>query len=304
MAAGDMRRIAVLRPGALGDAILALPVLDALRSWAPGAELMVVGHPVFRLAVQGGLADRWLAFDDARLLPLFASDGKCDVLAGFDLCLAFVSGTADVLASALERSGVRRSVVWPSRPPRGVHVVDHLLGAAREAGAPTVDATPRLKVHEDWLARGRERLGDIGDFLAMHPGSGGRSKCWPLERFVEASRLVGLPVVWLLGPAEFERGGFEEVCGEVGRVVANPGLEELAGILALARGYLGNDSGVSHLAAALGVPTVAVFGPTDPREWGPRGERVRTLGGPGEGGFGAVTAGRVCSALTAVMDGG
>ena len=118
---------------------------------------------------------------------------------------------------------------------------------------------------------------------------------------------IALHVPTILVPREWageKRDRLIEIMREdygVGCVVANPGLEELAGLLALARGYVGNDSGVSHLAAALGTPTVAVFGPTDPVAWGPRGESVAVLGGPGEGGFKAVDAMRVVAELERLM---
>jgi len=74
-------------------------------------------------------------------------------------------------------------------------------------------------------------------------------------------------------------------------------LRTLAGVLARCSVYVGNDSGVSHLAAAVGAPTVAIFGPTDPRVWGPRGPRVQTVGGPDAGGLDAVTVEDVLGAV-------
>jgi len=230
-----LRRVAVLRPGALGDAVLALPVVEALNDATPDGDVLVVGHPFFRLAVEAGLATRWLAFDDARLLGLFSSEGRCSELACFDLCVAFVRGQGNDLRAALARSGVCRSVLWPSHPPPGSHATDHLLGCLGEVGVAARRNRPRLEAQVSWLKAGRARLRDLGvsgDFVAIHPGSGGARKCWPLERFVEVASRLPLPVVWILGPAELERGGFDQVCDRSGCVVANPGLEELAGLLA------------------------------------------------------------------------
>ena len=110
------KRIAVLRPGALGDAVVTLPVLASLRAAAPGARVLAIGSGAFRLATECGLAAGWMAFDDVRLLGLFAEGGAADVLAGCDLCLSYGKGDDPLLEASLARSGVAKVVSWPSRP--------------------------------------------------------------------------------------------------------------------------------------------------------------------------------------------
>jgi len=113
-----------------------------------------------------------------------------------------------------------------------------------------------------------------GGFAAIHPFSGGASKNWPMERFQALAKRLNMPVRWCAGPEEplADATRFED-------------LYELALWLASAHVYVGNDSGITHLAAAVATPVVAVFGPTDAAVWGPRGERVRIVssagGGPG-----------------------
>lgn len=109
----------------------------------------------------------------------------------------------------------------------------------------------------------------------LHPGSGSAAKNWPATRFLDLARALqsaGHRVVWIRGPAEaeFERPGD-------GEVLDQPSLGQLAEALAQARLYVGNDSGVSHLAAAVGAPTLALFGPTNDRVWRPDGSLVVTL---------------------------
>ena len=122
-----------------------------------------------------------------------------------------------------------------------------------------------------------------GSPWAIHPGSGGRSKNWPLENFLNlADQLKAQQKrqpFFILGPVE------EEVSPQLAETIEARGfplvrhlpLNELAGVLDLSAGYVGNDSGVTHLAAALNLPTVALFGPTDPELWGPVGKRVVIL---------------------------
>ena len=279
-------KLVVLRPGALGDCVAAFPVLQALRAAWPGAELLAIGSPVFRLAAESGPATGWMAFDDARLTGLFAEGGTSDVLADCDLCLSYGADQDSLLPTNLVASGARRVVAWPARPAGAVHIVDHLLGAVEAAGMAAVSRRPTLRSRPEWLEEGRALLARAGApraFVALHPGSGGRRKRWPADRFALLAERVEGPVVWLLGPAEGEDAELRAAVRRAGVVLEPATLRELAGILACARAYVGNDSGVSHLAAALGVATVAVFVDTEPAVWAPRGERVAVVGaGAGE----------------------
>lgn len=294
----SLRKIVVIRPGALGDAVVTLPVLEALGAAWPDAERLVIGHPVFGLAVEGGMASAWVAFDDGRLVSLFGSGGACDVVAGADLCLVYGSGEEGALEAGLRRSGVRQVIPWPVAPG-ATHIIDHLLQALAplEIAAPARQA--RLLPSGPWRDEARRVLSERGikpGYVVIHPGSGGRRKQWPAERFAEVARRLGGPVAWLLGPAEAEQPELREAGRDVGAVLEGLSLRGLAGLVAGCRVCVGNDSGVSHLAAAVGAPTVAVFGPTDPAVWAPRGERVAVLGGPARGGLLATTVGEVVEA--------
>ncbi|RUM87957.1 MAG: hypothetical protein DSZ24_04980 [Thermodesulfatator sp.] len=111
-------------------------------------------------------------------------------------------------------------------------------------------------------------------FLLVHPGSGGRRKCYPPERLLQALQGFSvLPVRVILGPAEEDLAPlFREF-----PVCQSRTLAQALQALSQAQAYLGNDSGLTHLAAALGVPVLALFGPTDPRLWAPFGGPVRVL---------------------------
>lgn len=139
---------------------------------------------------------------------------------------------------------------------------------------------PGAKIHaEDYFLRqvGGDGLAvpkiDCGqavrkDFAVIHPFSGSARKNWSLNRFRELATRLALPVRWCAGPEE----ALEDA-------VRFENLYELACWLASARVYIGNDSGITHLAAAVGTPVVAIFGATDPEVWAPRGERVRVVNG-------------------------
>jgi len=141
----------------------------------------------------------------------------------------------------------------PGRSGR-VHAADFFL---RQVGGEG-QAVPRIECEQ----------ATRGDFAVIHPFSGSACKNWPLERFRELAERLAMPVQWCAGPEESLDGA-----------VRFENLYDLACWLASARVYIGNDSGITHLAAAVGTPVVAIFGPTDPEVWAPRGERVRVVSG-------------------------
>jgi ADP-heptose:LPS heptosyltransferase len=110
----------------------------------------------------------------------------------------------------------------------------------------------------------------VEDFAVIHPFSGSAKKNWPLENFRQAAARLEMPVKWSAGPEE-----------TLDHAVRFDDLYALACWLSTARVYLGNDSGISHLAAAVGTPVVAIFLTTDPEIWAPRGPRVTVLRDPG-----------------------
>ncbi len=145
-------------------------------------------------------------------------------------------------------------------PGAKIHAADFFL---RQAGGNGL-ALPRIECER----------GDVENFAAIHPFSGSARKNWPLDRFRELAARLALPVRWCAGPQEALPKTF-------GGAVRFENLYDLACWLARARVYIGNDSGITHLAAAVGTPVVAIFGPTDPAVWAPRGEGVFLLSGRG-----------------------
>jgi hypothetical protein len=139
-------------------------------------------------------------------------------------------------------------------PGAEIHAADFFLGQVGGQGA----AVPSIQC--EGIAR--------ADFAAIQPFSGSGRKNWPLERFREVAARLSIPVRWCAGPEE-----------PLADAVRFDNLYELACWLASARVYIGNDSGITHLAAAVGTPVAAIFGPTDPAVWAPRGPHVSVLSG-------------------------
>ncbi len=288
----------VFRPGALGDTLLAFPALAALRRVFAGAWLCAVGNaPALELAREAGLVDAVLPFDDLRWVDLFSETGMRSeearqTLAGARLAVLWLRDSAGLAARNLRALGIAQVLSAPGRPPEGarIHAVDYLLGtlasvlgsdaASAPAAVPVLElsAAARAWADEEWTRRG---LGDTPALL-LHPGSGGREKCWPPERFAAlAGRFIeaGWQVLVVEGPADDTAAAalLAALPAERAQHVAGLALSQLAALLAHAALYIGNDSGVSHLSARVGVPTLALFGPTDPAIWAPRGPRVRVV---------------------------
>ncbi len=262
----------IIRPGGIGDCLLALPAMEALRSrylevWVPGPIVPLVrfAHRVRPIAETGldwiGLADR------EPPAPLLES------LSGFDQIVSWYGANRPEFRQALAELGLPVRFLSALPPDHGVHAADYFLrqvGHTEARGVPRLDCPP-------W----------DGGFAVIHPFSGSARKNWPLENFREVARRLEkrLPVRWCAGPTEALEGA-----------VRIENLYELACWLAGARLYLGNDSGITHLAAAAGAPVAAVFLATDPAVWAPRGERVRVLRNP--------SVGEVMAAAEALLEAG
>ena len=119
------------------------------------------------------------------------------------------------------------------------------------------------------------------EVIVLHPGSGDPKKNLPPSAWADVidrvRRETGVPVRIVLGPAEKERDSARGLDRVADAVETSESVAELLKILAGARLFVGNDSGATHLAAALGIPTLAVFGPSDSKLWRPLGPRVRVV---------------------------
>lgn len=247
-----LRRLAI-RPGAIGDVVCSLPALEFLEPseiWAPAPVLPLLRH----IAPARSISSTGL---DRLEIPGQPVDDIVSRLAGFDEIVSWYGSSREEFRAALSALGhrVRFLPALPTAALDGqlLHAVDFYL---QSAGAPP-GASPRLPYAAEPEA-----------FAAIHPFSGSPKKNWPIARFKTLAGLLApsLEVQWCAGPAEELHGAHRF-----------PDLAAVAAWLARAAIYIGNDSGISHLAAACGIPVVAMFSTTDPRVWSPRGKFVRVI---------------------------
>jgi heptosyltransferase-3 len=290
----DPRRILVLRPGAIGDTLLTFPALTALRERFPTASIEVVGNRLaLELARVAGLIDRVDAFGADWVSDLFGDEpapALRDRLEEIDLGIVWSHSLAAAsdLAARLKRAGVRAVLPATSFPEAGSrrHVADQLLGSLAPLGLSQTRRSIRIGLARSTDSEITPRPTIVLDFadrlVVLHPGAGGRRKRWPADRFAAlADRLIlaGYNIVLTAGPsdddvAEVVRSLVRH--GEV-RILADRSLGELARIFGRTCLYVGNDSGITHLAALAGAPTLALFGPFDPVYWAPIGPLVSVV---------------------------
>ena len=284
-------RFLVFRGGAIGDFILTLPALAALRRAWPDAHIEIAGYPhVARLAQIAGLADAVVSLDRAETAELFSlrpsfSASQREYLSSFDVIITYLHDPGGTMQENLEKAGAR-DVVHGSPIVESGHAVEHFIAPlSRLAIFPEGLAAPELHLSGAVRDAGIQRLAGLGGArVAIHPGSGSPAKNWPLRSFLDlAARVPGSGLgqpFFSIGEADAELAARLRGPAPAIPILSGLDLVDLAGALCNCSLYVGNDSGITHLAAAVGVPTVALFGPSDPGRWAPRGARVRVVASP------------------------
>jgi heptosyltransferase III len=289
------RTIVIMHPGGLGDLLLAVPAIQSLRGQFPGHQLLLCGHDqASEFLRECRLVDRWMSVQAAACAALFGGLEPNDPvlkdwLSRCDLAVAWTRDEAGTLTAALKNAGAAAVLV---RSPfcsalNAVHQSDRFLEILQEPGAEHSSMIPLpLPAHlrEKGSACLRERdLPSDRPLVLIHPGSGSHHKCVRPETLAAVAQQLHtrgvLPLI-LEGPADQK-----PVANLLSQMPSKPfmlkdlSLCVLAGVLSQIDGFVGHDSGITHLSALVGTPTMALFGPTSPERWAPRGSRVVILQG-------------------------
>jgi len=280
-----VNRILVIRGGAIGDFILTLPALKLLREAFPSAHIDVLGYQhIIALAEISGYADATRSIEYAPLSSFFSDGARLapelvTYFGGFQQVISYLFDPHDVFASNLRRAGVRNLIVGPPKITDQEH-------AARQLARPLEQLALYLDDPAAILSPRGPRKPDPS-LIALHPGSGSEAKNWPLPRWLEVveSLLSADPNHRLLligGEADEERVERLRVVlpNEKVECAQNLPLVELAVRLQNCGLFLGHDSGISHLAAAVGTRSILLFGPSDPSIWAPANQNVKVLRSP------------------------
>ena len=293
--APGIQSILVIHQGALGDFILALPALETLHHAFPHAKPVIMGYPrILELVEKRFYAEEVLSIDQKGMASFFVQKGPLDFplsqyFGTFDLVVVFGKGENGTVIGNLRRVCQGRILHINSFPPwdEKVHLTDYLLKQFAQYGFPASGSIPRLYLKESdrgwagnfWKSKGvtpEER----SKVIILHPGSGSKKKVWPLDRFLKLAHALqdhpGSRILIVLGPAEGPevQKAFEGMGLTAPILAEGLTLLQLASVMEGCWFFVGNDSGISHMAAALGLPAIVIFGPTDQRVWSPRGEEI------------------------------
>jgi len=285
--------VLIIHQGAIGDFILALPAFRALRDFLRPANVGIMAHSWNLPLVHRCLyADETFDVNQAEIAPFFQDNAPlpasvCHRLKNYNV--AFIFGTSRTFAANMQRGGIDRVCLLPPFPADTTHLTDHHLRTLASIGIKASGVTPAIYPSRAEIEWAKRYLRDSNltprpdrPLVALHPGAGSIHKAWSPTRFAALGRLLhafGFCVLLISGPADGAlTGDALASLPEVPCVLLRDlPLNSLAAILQQSALYVGNDSGISHLAAAVGIPTIAIFGPTDPRIWAPRGRFVRVL---------------------------
>jgi len=296
-----MNRVLVIRGGAIGDFILTLPSLKALRDACPNAHIEILGYRhIAALAESRFYAQAVRSIEYGPLSSFFAKNSElpaelANYFASFDLIISYLFDPDRIFENNLRRCGVENLLCGPAKiVENAVHAARQLALPIEQLGIGVGDLTEKVfpSIDDRQFAKGFLQFLQQ-PILAIHPGSGSTEKNWPLENWIALfSRNGGVPLI-------------EDKCGQVGnafslvvisgeadkteaealerewknrevRFAKNLPLPHLGAVLERSI-FIGHDSGISHLAAAAEANCVLMFGPTDPDVWAPRNKNVQIL---------------------------
>ncbi len=283
----EIRRILVVKPRAIGDVLLSTAVLPNLRREFKDARIDFLVESFASPVLDGNpFIDDVVTYDTRK-------ESSLSIISKvrrnrYDLVIDLFGNPRTAIITKL--SGAKYRVGFPFKwrrlayniivPPRSgsVHNVEFNLDALRRLGIPVETQSPSFLLDSESERFASDFLSTNnltpGSFITFNIGGGWATKRWPSEKFVQLSKLINSrihqPVVVLYGPSEEKEA--ESICRYSGAILApQTSLKQMGAILKASRLLVTNDSGPMHIAAALGVPTLAIFGPTSPRLQGPYG---------------------------------
>ena len=283
-----LNRILVVRGGAIGDFILTLPALKALRDAFPRTHIDILGYKhIAALAEKRFYAQAVRSIEYGPLSSFFAKNSEqsaelANYFASFDLIISYLYDPDRIFENNLRRCGVENLVCGPAKIDNSDHAARQLARPIEELGIEVVDLSAKIFPSAEDRQFAQDFLSDLPlPIVAIHPGSGSERKNWPVKNWIALSRSDGFPAVVISGEADESQTAQLEIAWKdrAVRFARALPLPQLAAVLENTI-FVGHDSGISHLAAAAGANCILLFGPTDPAVWAPKNKNVRVIRAP------------------------
>lgn len=314
-AARKMQRGLIVQPGAIGDCILTLPLAAFMKETLQLGGIDLLGHTEYVGILPGrSCIDGVHSIDSMDLHRLYAKTDTFELGDRDPLISAFADYTWIATFLGEPDGSFEQNLIYTAncshsadvitlrmKPPEDYceHLTDfYIQQFADQSGLSSpswrfLTGDCLIRATEADVDAGRELLKEAGldsgrKLVVIQPGSGGPGKCWCLENFLAIAGELsskGMEVAFLLGPAELDRFSDETIRNKIGGVakyLTDLSLTRVLGLMTRADGFIGNDSGITHLAAAMGVTSVAVFGPTNPAVYKPIGPAVTVFSSSSE----------------------
>jgi heptosyltransferase-3 len=287
-----MKRILVIRGGAIGDFVLTLPAIKLLRDAFPRAHIEILGYRhIIALAERRFYADATRSIESGPLAAFFARDAALPVelteyFGSFDLIVSYLFDPDGIFHSNLKCCGLKTFIAGPPKLGGHEHAALQLARPLEQIGLHLKHPAARIYPIEADREFARNFIGDFKKpFIALHPGSGSKTKSWPIEKWKKLGEHLfsnARTVLVVAGEADEERLRVLETAWKDKplRFAKNLPLPHLAALFESSV-FIGHDSGISHIAAAAGARCILLFGPTDPAVWAPENEGVTVLRAPG-----------------------
>ncbi|MEK6591243.1 MAG: glycosyltransferase family 9 protein [Nitrospinota bacterium] len=281
-----VNRILIIRGGALGDFLLTLPTLNALRRSFPNVYIELMSHSSF-LQLARRYINRGESIDKDGLWNFYIRDGELSTplknyFRNFDLIILFVSDEEGYFRENLTRSGVKNIIHHQPVPiDNNGHFSRYLMDSLLPLNLPANGYIPELSFIDEEIQFAEEffKFNNLSKkVLAIHPGSGSEKKNWMVERFAKVADMLskrGFKTILISGPADGKtKERFLNLLDFTPLLAENLPFMKLAAIINKCSCYIGNDSGITHLSAITGITTIAIYGATDPAIWGPIGRNA------------------------------
>ncbi len=303
------QRAVILQPGAIGDCILTLPLAQFMKDSLELGGIDVLGHTEYIGILPGRTCiDGVRSMDSTNLHRLFIDSSEFDLADGDPLISLFGDYTWIVTFLGEPYSDFEQNLIFTANCSRSAEIITLSMKPPENSGRHLTEFHAHQFINQSGLSLGRQNfscdrilikatrpdrdggkvlLGEAGidlskELVVIQPGSGGPRKCCYLGNFLAIADNLhsrDVEVVFLLGPTELERLSNNEVrdIGSIARYLTHLSLTQVLGVLSCADQFVGNDSGITHLAAELGIKTLAIFGPTDPVVYRPVGPDVTVI---------------------------